>query len=105
MNIKNSFQAIALWSSLLLSPAVANKIDNTKWEVYQLVWNKLIPTTMDIMLNLWIKTKNCLKFTWDDNKTSIIYISDETDIIPTWEFSTLTKEELELVNKISEPCN
>jgi len=100
MNIKNSLWIIALSSSLLFNTAVADEINNTKWEVYQLVWNKLIPTSMDVLLNFEIKADKCLKFEWNT-----IYISDEKNIIPTWFFWELTEQEADLINKTSEKCN
>lgn len=104
MNIKNSLWAIALSSSLLLNPAIANELNSTKWEVYQLVWNKLIPTSEETMKNLKIKVIKCLEFNGNNNIKSTIYTSNEKNIIPTWFFWTLDKTELDLIKNNSTPC-
>lgn len=74
----NKLVSTALLSTVLgLSPAVSAAKDKVQKEVYQLAWDKLIPTTTSVLKNY--KTNWCVEYNWVK-----IYISDEKDVIPTW---------------------
>lgn len=90
MNFKNTLitASAAVW--IAVSPAIAQVQNETSGEVFQLVWQRLIPTDSETIQQY--KTIWCKEF--NGNK---IYISQEADIIQTWFFFDISKKS---VNKI-----
>lgn len=84
-----SWVALAWCSKSPDSPKVNNEVSYFSNEVFQLVWDKLIFTERD-KIHPWMYY-NCKDFNW-----SLVYLSDEKDILPVdWAFfSKLTQEEV-----------
>lgn len=84
MQFKNALITMSATIWLSLSSAVIKAKEEVNENIYQLVWNMLIPTNSTILKNY--KTYWCKEYKWTQ-----IYLSQKKDIIPTWFYFDLDK--------------
>lgn len=85
MNLKNALITASTVAWLALSPAVSQAKEKINEDIYQLVWNMLIPTNNDIIKKY--KTYWCKEYKWTK-----IYLSNKKDVIPTWFYFDLDNQ-------------